>query len=128
MIFFRAITAIMFALAVRIWAPQPAAASGSAGHGSHSPILQPNTVSSIPAKRRSDYTQKSGGLTCLYFLDENDDGINDLITDSNGDGIPDDKGVDLNFPAGEKHRSSFSTSSDRHGAHSGPGFRPVKKR
>ncbi len=127
MIFFRTITAIMFALAVRVWAPQPAAARGSAGHGSHSPILQPETASSTPAKRVSDYIRKSGSLNCLYFLDENDDGINDLITDSDGDGIPDGKGVDLNFPAGEKHPSSISSSSGRNGAHFGPGFRTAKR-
>jgi hypothetical protein len=127
MIAVKAKTTIAFALTVLASAPQQAAAWGSAGHGSHFPILQPDTVSSMPPKRISDVTKKSATSDCLYFLDENDDGINDLITDSDGDGIPDGRHFDRNPPSGYNPPSNPNTTSGRNGVHYGTGFRLPKR-
>lgn len=122
MIVFKAMTAILFALVVMSGTQEPVLAGGA---GSHSRIRRPNFFFFVPAEGARAVPPRSGTRNGLCFVDENEDGINDLIADRDGDGIPDDKHVDLYLPARDNPPSGIGVSSGSDGAHSGSGSGPA---
>lgn len=116
MIVFKAMTAILFALVVMIGTQEPVLAGGA---GSHSRIRRSNSFFFVPAEGARAVPPRSGTRNGLCFVDENEDGINDLIADRDGDGIPDDKHVDMYLPACDNPPPGIGGSSGSNGAHAG---------